>query len=428
MSQFVTPVALENYVNNYCSRIKNDAKLAELYRNCALATVKTSLQLCDDGTVFVLTGDIPAMWLRDSAAQVSNYIPVSHDPEVGKIIEGVIRRQLKYIQIDSYANAFNILPNGEGHIDDHPKQGPWVFERKYEVDSLCYPMRLLYLYWKHTGKTEIIYESLETVSRLIVSQFRNEQHHDESSPYRFTRDNPGVPWETIYNEGLGTPVAFTGMTWSGFRPSDDGCEYGYPTASEMFAVVTLKNMAEMLLSVINNEVLAFDCEKLSSEIDGGINKYSVIEHEKYGKMYVCETDGLGHCVTIDDANVPSLLSAPYIGYCNVNDPVYENTRAFLLSKDNPYYFSGKTASGIGSRHTPENYIWHMSLIMQGLTSSDNDEKLRILQMLKNTDGGRGYMHESFDADDPSQYTRDWFTWPCSLFAEFVEKCVDEGII
>lgn len=423
-----TPEILEKRIEHYSEKLKGNEKLCALYRNCALHTFDTALEMCDDGTVFVLTGDIPAMWLRDSAAQVTHYIPTVSDKGMASIIEGVIRRQLMYIEIDPYANAFNKEANSAGHITDIPRQGPWVFERKYEIDSLCYPIRLLYLYWKESKREEIILERLERICRIILDLWRTEQHHFEKSPYYFIRKDCFVPWETIYNGGKGAPVCYTGMTWSGFRPSDDGCQFGYLTASEMFATVVLGYMSEMLREVCKNSSLADECDALRKEIDDGIKKYCIVEHEKYGRIYACETDGMGGYCMIDDANVPSLLSIPYIGYADADDEIYRSTRRFLLSKDNPFYFEGKYASGIGSRHTPDGYIWHMALVMQGMTSTDNDEIKRIIDMIVSTDADTLYLHEGFNADNPFEYTREWFTWPNSLFAEFIEKCVDNQII
>ena len=422
-----TPEILRKRLEYYSAKLKDHPKLCKLYQNCCPNTIETAIVPCDDGTVFVLTGDIPAMWLRDSTAQITHYISLSSDGEVGKIIEGVIKRQLMYIEIDPYANAFNKEANGRGHVTDLPKQDPFVWERKYEIDSLCYPIRLLYLYWKACGRQDLIKERLEGIARIILGVWKTEQHHMESSPYRFIREAT-VPWDTIHNNGMGAPVTYTGMTWSGFRPSDDGCQYGYLTASEMFAVVVLGYMSEMLKEVCKNTSLADECEALKAEIDAGIKKYCIVEHEKYGKIYACETDGMGNYSMIDDANIPSLLSIPYIGYAPKNDEIYQNTRSFLLSRDNPFYFEGKCAKGIGSRHTPDNYIWHMALVMQGLTSTSKEEKLEMLEMIVNTDADTGYLHEGFNADNPYEFTREWFTWPNSLFAEFVERCVDENIL
>ena len=421
---------MKTRIESYQSRLEKYPKLKQMYKNCYEHTIKTALKKCDDGTCFVLTGDIPAMWLRDSTAQVTHYLPLAaKDKEVSKIIEGVIKKQFIYIKIDSYANAFNEYPNSSiGHPNDRPENNPMVHERKYEVDSLCYPIRLLYMYWKNSGNEEIIKNELEEIAAIIVNQFRLEQYHFEKSLYRFFRPDPCAPWDTIHNNGMGNPVTYTGMTWSGFRPSDDGCQYGYLTASEMFAVVILKYMSEMLAEVCKNKKLSEECLILRKEIDDGIKKYCIVDHKKYGKIYACETDGMGNYSMIDDANIPSLLSIPYIGYTDTDDEVYQNTRRFLLSKDNEFYFEGKSAKGIGSRHTPPNYVWHMGLVMQGLTAKSKEEKLEMLKMIASTDAGTGYLHESFNADDPMQYTREWFTWPNSLFAEFIELCVDNQII
>ena len=415
------PQSILDHVENKASKLAFNPKLQNLYKNAALQTIKTVFEPCDDGTIFVLTGDIPAMWLRDSTAQVTHYVKLAKDEEVKKILSGVILRQLKYIEIDPYANAFNKEANGKGHTSDRPRNDPWVFERKYEIDSLCYPIRLLYLFWKETGDETIIKEKLENVATIITNVWTKEQHHDETSPYRFFRDRVNVPWDTIYNDGLGAPVKYTGMTWSGFRPSDDGCQYGYLTASEMFSVVVLKYMAEMLNTVCNNKELATKCLKLSSEIDKGIKEYCIIDHPVYGKIYCCETDGDGHYSMIDDANIPSLLSIPYIGYSEIDDEIYQNTRKFLLSKENPFYFEGEYAKGIGSRHTPNGFIWHMSLIMQALTTKNQDEIELMLNYIVNSDADTGYLHEGFDCNNPKRFSRPWFTWPNSLFAELIDN-------
>ncbi len=421
-----TPRALQQHIDRYCAKLENHPKVQSMYRHCAASTVDSVLRPCDDGTWFVLTGDIPAMWLRDSAAQVNHYLPLADDPEMGGILEGVIRRQLQYIALDPYANAFNQGPSDDGWVGDLPRISPWVHERKYEVDSLCYPIRLLYLYWKKSGREEIVRDSLEDTLRIILEVWRTEQHHAEQSPYWFIRPQDDPP--VLPCEGKGNPVAYTGMTWSGFRPSDDPCQYGYLTASQMFAVVVLGYAAEMLRAVCGNEALAAECEALAADIDAGIRQYCVVEHPEHGKIYACETDGMDHYSMIDDANIPSLLSIPYIGYASVDDPIYQNTRKFLLSDENPYYYEGKYARGIGSPHTPPRYVWHMALVMQGLTAVTVEEKREMLAMLAATDAGTDYLHEGFFVDDPTQFTREWFTWPCSLFAEFVERCVDEGVL
>ena len=419
------PQAVTTHVDETCRYLHAvSSKLEKLYRNCYPNTICSALQQQKDGSLFVLTGDIPAMWLRDSSAQVNHYIPLAKDPGVAELIRKVNEKQFQYILTDPYANAFNAAPNSQGHTEDIPHNQPWVFERKYEIDSLCYPIRLCYRYWKATGDRSIIDKWLEQVMHMILQVWRTEQHHVEQSPYRFTR--VGCPYQdTLHNQGMGNPVCYTGMTWSGFRPSDDACTYGYLVPSNMFAVVVLGYAAEMLGegNPLHRELLS-----LRQEINEGIQKFAVVDHPKYGKVYACEVDGQGNYLLMDDANIPSLISIPYLGYADAEDPVYCNTRKMLLSQDNPYYYEGSCANGIGSPHTPPRYIWHLALSMQGLTSQSREECIRILHMMENSDGGTGYMHEGFFADDPSTYTREWFTWSDSLFCEFVDRCIADKMI
>lgn len=424
------PACVENRINEYCKKIeKHSPKLASLYRNCYPNTLETATEILPDGKVFVLTGDIPAMWLRDSTAEVSHYIPLARDNhDIRAIIGGVIRKQREYISLEPYANAYKKEENDHEEFKDFPKNHPIVWERKYEIDSLCYPLRLTYLYWKATGDESLLDLSFLESAKTTVDLWITEQHHFEKSPYRFTRLN--CPYQdTLHNDGMGEPVDYTGMTWSGFRPSDDACRYGYLVASNMFAAVVLGYLDEMLKAAFPEEKeLIAKAEKLRSEIADGIEKHAVIEHEKFGRIYACEVNGKGDYFLFDDANVPSLLSAPYLGFCSTDDETYRNTRRFILSKDNPYYYEGKFAKGVGSPHTPEGYIWHIALSMQGLTADNAEEMREILHYLETTDGGTGYMHEGFDANDPDTFTRSWFSWSCALFAEFVEKAVDEGVI
>ncbi len=424
------PLCVKNRIDEYCKKIeKYSPKLASLYRNCYPNTLETATEILPDGKVFVLTGDIPAMWLRDSTAEVSHYIPLAKDnADIRDIIGGVIRKQREYISLEPYANAYKKEENDHREFDDYPENHPIVWERKYEIDSLCYPLRLTYLYWKATGDGSILDETFLESAKTTVDLWITEQNHFEKSPYRFTRNN--CPYQdTLHNDGMGEPVDYTGMTWSGFRPSDDACRYGYLVASNMFAVVVLGYMKEMLEAAYPEEKeLLAKCDKLKTEIRKGIEEFAIVEHEKYGRIYACEVNGKGDYFLFDDANVPSLLSAPYLGFCSADDEIYANTRRFILSKDNPYYYEGKFAKGVGSPHTPEGYIWHIALSMQGLTSINTDETLEILRYLETTDGGTGYMHEGFDANNPDTFTRSWFSWSCALFAEFVEKAVDEGVI
>lgn len=422
------PKAVYDRIEKYCSKLGSYPKLAQLYRNCYPNTLETTVKLKDDGSVFVLTGDIPAMWLRDSTAQVSHYIPLAaEDKETADIIKGVIKTQIQSILRDPYANAFNEEGNSHGHIKDIPRNDPWVWERKYEIDSLCYPVRLIYLYWKATDDSSVFDKDFEKAAREILALWKREQRHFENSSYRFTR--LGCKWQdTLHNDGMGMPVSYTGMTWSGFRPSDDACTFGYLIPSNMFAVVVLKYIVEIFDTHYKDDEFVAECSALIEEIENGINTYGVYDHPKYGKIYACETDGMGNRKLFDDANVPSLLSIPYLGYRDKNDPMVQRTRAFILSEDNPYFYKGKFGEGVGSPHTPEGYIWHIALSMQGLTSDNPGEIRKILDILVDTDGGTGYMHEGFNSNNPNEFSREWFAWSNSIFAEFVEYAVDKGVI
>ncbi len=406
---------------------KLSPKLAELFSNCYVNTLQTTTELLEDGTTFIITGDIPAMWLRDSSQQVIQYMNlVQKDHELRRIMEGLIKRQMMYISIDPYANAFNREPNGQGHPNDITEQNPWIWERKYEVDSLCHPIRLAYLYWKEVGSHHILDDTFRNVMKRIIQLWKKEQRHDALSGYRFTRPNCRRASDTLSNDGAGAKTGYTGMTWSGFRPSDDACEYGYNIPANMFAVTVLGYMEEMAQQIYNDNDLALEARTLKQEIDEGIHKYGIVHDPEYGEMYAYEVDGLGHYNLMDDANVPSLLSAPYLDYCKISDKRYQNTRRYILSTKNPFFYEGKYAKGIGSPHTPKDYIWHIGLIVQALTSSDNQEKNDLLEMIQATDAGTGFMHESFFKDDPQIYTREWFAWANSMFSELVLRIVGNG--
>lgn len=429
------PTSVTAHIEAVSAKLAAYPKLQKLYRNCYPNTLETTAEILPDGSTFLYTGDIPAMWLRDSTAQVTQYIPLTKDdPEIRSLIKGLLKRQLFYVREDPYANSFNLEPVGHHYTTDRPVANDWVWERKYEVDSLCYPIRLAWLYWNACQDDTILDTAFVAAMETIVDLWITEQHHMEKSSYYF--DRPDCRWiDTLHNDGRGYPVNYTGMTWSGFRPSDDSCTFGYPTASNMFAVVSLRQLCEMFAACPNAggdaervANLVKKAKKLREEIEHGIAMYAVVVHPKYGKIYACETDGFGNHILADDANVPSLLSAPYLGFCAPDDPIYQNTRRFILSEDNPFYYTGKAASGVGSPHTPEGYIWHIALSMQGLTSTDPAEMRSLIDTLLSTDADTGYMHEGFDANDPTKFTRAWFAWSNSLFAEFIESALEKGAL
>ncbi|TVX89546.1 glycoside hydrolase family 125 protein [Paenibacillus agilis] len=417
------PQAVLRVMEEASTRLNDNEKLKQLFLNCFPNTLKTTTKLHEDGTSYVFTGDIPAMWLRDSSAQVRQYLPLAaEDADVRRIIAGLVRKQMKYIQIDPYANAFNEtpVPLEEIHHRDITELNGWVWERKYEIDSLCYPIQLGYLYWKTTGDTSLFDSEFRHVAHIIMNLWTTEQRHFEQSSYRFQRQDCR-PTDTLKNNGMGMPVNYTGMTWSAFRPSDDACTFGYLIPSNMFAVVVLRYLEEIARDVYQDELFAEKARRLGIEIDEGIQAYGIFHHPKYGKVYAYETDGYGNYNLMDDANVPSLLAIPYLGYTSADDPIYQNTRKLILSEENPYYYAGKQARGIGSPHTPKDYIWHIALSMQGLTAATDEEIQEVIAMLVDTDAELGYMHEGFHKDDAKQFTREWFAWSNSLFSELIHR-------
>ncbi|ALS02017.1 glycosyl hydrolase [Enterococcus silesiacus] len=392
--------------------------------NAAFAnTLTTTVKKQSDGTTFLLTGDIPAMWLRDSTAQVRPYLVIAkEDEELRDMICGLVQRQFFYITIDPYANAFNEEANGAGHQTDHTTMNPWIWERKYEIDSLCYPVQLAYLLFKNTGYKKQFDENFVAGVKKILTVFKTEQEH-QNSTYTFERETTRLE-DTLPNEGRGSEVGKTGMTWSGFRPSDDACRYGYLVPSNMFAVVILGYIEEIFSEILSDPEVAKQASSLRKEINAGIQEFGKTDNRSGEAIYAYEVDGLGNASIMDDSNIPNLLAAPYLGYTSVDDSTYQATRKTILSKENPYFYEGKYAKGIGSSHTPENYIWPIALAMEGMTSKNKSDKEQILNSLVANDGGTHLMHEGFDVDNPENYTREWFSWANMMFCELVMDYFD----
>ncbi len=412
---------------NVCEIIR--ARIAELrpvlektpglwpvFERCFLNTIETTVQQTE-GDTFVITGDIAAMWLRDSTAQVLHYLRFAQEPAVAQMLEGLIARQAACILRDPYANAFNREPSDDKPFDDRPRAGEWVWERKYEIDSLCYPLWLAEKYQRKTDSTAFLTQEFHAALRTVVQVLRTEQKHMTQSPYRFQRTNC-PPSDTLTHDGMGEPVAYTGMTWSGFRPSDDACRYGYLVPSNLFASRAMQS-AQYLAQLLGDSALAAEAAALGEEIAAAVRRHGVVEHPVFGRILAYEVDGLGNVNLMDDANVPSLLALPYLEVCAPEDELYQNTRRFVLSEQNPYYYTGAQAAGVGSPHTPQGYVWPIALCIQAMTSVDLDEITGIVHTLLHTHGGTGFMHESFDPDAPQNFTRSWFAWANSMFGQLI---------
>lgn len=402
-----------------------DPKLRWMFENCYPNTLDTTVKFqIKNGRpdTFVITGDIHAMWLRDSSAQLWPYLQLmKDDKQLQALIAGLINRQAECILLDPYANAFNDGPIGSYWETDYTQpMKKELHERKWELDSLCYPIRIAYFYYLLTGDTSVFDSTWHNAMQLAVKTMKEQQRKNGNGPYSFAR-NCERPTNSQINGGFGAPIKPNGMIVSSFRPSDDATQYGFLVPSNMFAVVSLRQLAEIENKVYQHTEFAKECTDLSDEIDRAIQKYAIVNHPVCGKIYAFEVDGFGNSLCMDDANVPSLLAAPYLGYCSQDDPLYQNTRKFIWSDNNPYFFSGKSGEGVGGPHVGLNYAWPMSIIIKGLTTDDTNELKDCLTLLRNTDGNTGFMHESFNVNDDNDFTRSWFAWTNTLFGELIVK-------
>ena len=408
----------------------NNPELTWLFENCFPNTLDTTVYYKEENgkpNTYVITGDIDAMWLRDSSAQVWPYLQfINEDKPLKQLIAGVIGQQTKCILKDPYANAFYGDPNKVGEWkSDRTDMKPGVHERKWEIDSLCYPIRLAYHYWKKTGDKQPFDANWKQGIASTLKVFTDQQRKSNKGPYRFQRDTPH-PTDSQPMSGFGFPVNPVGLICSAFRPSDDATIFPFLIPSNLFAVTSLKQAAEMVTALHNDQALATGLLSLAGEVDAAVQKYGIVNHPKYGKIYAFEVDGFGSQYLMDDANVPSLLGLPYLGALDAKDEVYQNTRKFVLSADNPYFFKGTAGEGIGGPHVGQDMIWPMSITIRALTSSDKEEIAWCIKTLQNTHGGKGFMHESFHKDDATNFTRAWFAWSNTLFGELLWKTFHES--
>ena len=417
---------IEDAMAEVCAGISSP-ELAKIFTNCFPNTLDTTVF---PGTrqgkpdTYVITGDIDAMWLRDSSAQVWPYLQfASKDEALSGLLEGVIRRQARLIQIDPYANAFTRYtddPPLSWALHDRTAMRPGVGERKWEIDSLCYPVRLAHGFWKATGSTAPFDELWMGAATRIVATFREQQRLSGPGPYHFQRESL-EPTGTLELNGYGNPVKPNGLICSGFRPSDDACTYPLFVPANLFAALTLERIGEISATVYNKQAFAQECRQFARQIRSAVMQYGTIHHATWGQILAYEIDGYGNSLAMDDANAPGLLSLPYLGLLRQNDPLYSRTRAFALSLNNPYFFRGSAGEGIGGPHIGLGYIWPMSITMRALTSAKEEEIVTCLRTLCTTTVGTAFMHESFQKDNPADYTRPWFAWANGLFGELILK-------
>jgi uncharacterized protein len=301
---------------------------------------------------------------------------------------------------------------------------PGVHERKWEIDSLCYPIRLGYHYWKITADTAPFDASWRQAVALILQTFREQQRKTDKGPYHFMRRTE-IQTDTVPGRGYGNPARPVGLIYSIFRPSDDATIFPFLVPSNFFAVVSLRQAAEMLEAIHHDTDAAAQCRSLADEVEHALQEYAIVNHPKAGRVYAYEVDAYGNFYCTDDGNVPSLLSLPYLGAVKGDEALYQNTRRMLLSANNPYYCQGKAASGPGGPHVGVDMIWPLGVILQGLTSTDEREIKQCLDILQHTHAGTGFIHEAFNKDNPQKFTRSWFAWANTIFGELVLKTFNE---
>jgi uncharacterized protein len=420
--------AVEQLILEVKAAIK-DEELAWMFENCYPNTLDTTVDFeIIDGKpdTFIITGDIDAMWLRDSTAQVWPYMPlIKKDKKMRELIKGLVNRQTKCVLKDSYANAFYKDLDKKSHWEsDQPSPIPGVHERKWEIDSLCYVVRLANEYYQITGDASIFDAAWDKAMHLLVATLRTEQRKDGSSPYSFVRRTTAMIDAPLFS-GTGRPIRPVGLIASMFRPSDDATLFPFLIPSNIFAVISLRQLAGIYKNILKNEAFAMECSDFANEVDAAIQEYAIAEHLDFGEIYAYEVDGFGNKLFMDDANVPSLMSLAYLDKNLADDPLYINTRRFLLSDANPYFLKGSAAEGQASPHTGKEKIWPMGIILRAMTSQDQDEIRKCLRMLKNTHAGTGFMHEAFHKDNPADYNRSWFAWANTLFGELMIKIYRE---
>jgi len=412
-------------------RNMGDAALATIFENCFPNTLDTTVlpgSFAGKPDTYIVTGDIDAMWLRDSSAQVWPYLPLAkEDAQLRELLEGVIRRQARMILLDPYANAFmrdeKAAPLSWA-VNDKTEHHAGVGERKWEVDSLCYTIRLAHGYWRATGDTQPFDSGWKEAAWTIVRTFRAQQRKQGPGPYSFQRES-AVPSDTLPLGGFGNPALPVGMIFSMFRPSDDACIYPLFVPANLFAVVSLRKLAALATHAADDAKLAAEAEALATEVERALAQHGKTQHAQFGEIWAYEVDGYGNALMMDDAGAPVLLSLPYLECCGIEDPVYRRTRQFVLSERNPYFCRGTAGEGVGSPHEGLNMIWPMSIVYRALTTTDEREIQQCLRSLRDTTARTGFIHESFQKDDASNFTRPWFAWANTLFGELVVKLAAE---
>jgi len=421
-----TSLAVERELTRVSAKI-GDPELRWMFGNCYPNTLDTTVFL---GTVdgkpdaCVITGDIECLWLRDSSAQLNPYVHLTRqDAKLRELFHGLIARQARSILIDPYANAFMRDPTAKTNLPwalaDDTDMKPGVAERKWEIDSLCYPMRLAHDYWQACRDAAPFDALWAEAARVSIRTFREQQRKDGPGPYRFLRRDR-LATETQILNGYGAPTRKVGMIHSMYRPSDDACIFPFLVPANLFAVAALRKLAIVASEAAKDDQLATQAKALADEVEAATRAHGTMIDPATGeRLWAYEVDGFGNGHFMDDANVPSLSALAYLGAVPASDPLFQRTAAAAWSERNPYFFKGAVAEGIGGPHAGLRMIWPMSIIMHALNSDDDATIRQCLRHLKASHGGTGFIHEAFDQDAAATYPRHWFAWANGLFGELM---------
>ncbi|KAH6644575.1 hypothetical protein C7974DRAFT_23539 [Boeremia exigua] len=439
---------LEDTITRFEGVIR-DPDLYRLFQNAYPNTLDTAIRWkgfaannAEEELTFIITGDLNAMWLRDSSNQLQSYLPLlnaSSDPNsIASLYRGVINLQARYLLTSPYCNAFQPpVESGIGPtLNDAASEdtvfptyaNQSVFECKYELDSLGAFLQISTDYYRATGDYEFFgkFQWIPAVEAILKVA------HDMSMPtygpegevlesaYTFQRLTPRAT-ETFANDGIGNPVANgTGLIRSGFRPSDDSTLFQLFIPANMMFSAYLSSASEIMskLNVGSSASVAEQMSSLSNSVHDAVETYGTVNHPTHGKIYAFEVDGFGSTAIMDDANIPSLLSAPFFGY-RIDEQTYTNTRSAILSATNPYYMRGPVINAIGGPHQGPGMAWPMASIVRILTSEDDDEITTELRQIVSSTDGLGLIHESINTFNQSDWTRQWFSWANGLFGQMI---------
>ncbi|TAQ87796.1 hypothetical protein B7494_g3865 [Chlorociboria aeruginascens] len=389
---------------------------------------------------FLITGDINAMWLRDSANQMQSYLPLltadSSTDSLASLYRGVINLQARYVTEAPHCNSFQaptesgITPQQNQAIPDNftpPISNTTAFECKWELDSLAAFLEISTNYYEATddadffasfGWVQAVQTVLNTTQALLVGTYADDGSVN-TSPYTWERQTTAAT-ETLSNSGVGNPVQEgTGLVRSAFRPSDDATIYQLFIPANMMFSRYLDSASQIMATIPNQSTLASQMQTFAASIKDAISTYGIVTDATYGPMYAYEVDGFGSHNQMDDANIPSLLSSPFFGFTNLSDPTYQNTRDFILSKNNPYFMRGPVINAVGGPHVGPGAAWPMASIIRILTSSNDTEITSTLKEIVSSTDGLGLIHESINSFDETRWTRQWFSWANGLFGQMI---------